>query len=496
MATVTGGWRGGRCVRGMGVLFMLVLGAGILTFGASLTWAQPLTEKSLKVTSDKASKRMVSEPDADKVPAQLLSEPFVRAGTLDKIAAIVEAQVISDQPVQPKIITQSEVDELIRPAMEEMRKKGEDFDLEALRKRGLEELIVRKLRDQKAAQLGVTVTDEDVDEIIAQVERKNNLPQGGLPAALRRDGIDYDRYRLQLNDQLLENRLQKRIIAPLVTVTDEELRILFNQTPTDQTREEEVHLGQILLDIPAGSSADAVEQLQEKASKLVASLREGKSLSSLASQYSIDPSGLKGGDVGWFKKGELPEKLEGVVFHMQKGEISEPLRSPDGFHIFKMIERRSKEVSQDAQPARYRYKARHILVKVNENRSEAEALEKIKEYREKIRKGTPFAQLAGEVSEDEGSAKDGGSLGWFEQGVMVEAFDNAMNTLKKGEVGEPVRTGFGWHLILLEDKESLSPNSFEAQKSMLEQRLMGTKIKDRYKQWLRDLRLRAFVEFP
>lgn len=420
-----------------------------------------------------------------------------RSEPLDRIVAIVDAQIISDQPAQPQIITQSEVDELIQPTVEQLRAKGEEVQLEAMRKRGLEELIVMKVRDQKAAQLGVAVTDEDVEDIIGQVERKNQLPPGALPDALRREGVDFDRYRRGLVDQLLESRLMKRVIMPLVSVTDEELRILYGQISTEQGRqEEEVHLGQVLLEIPGGASFDDVDRLREKALTLVASLREGKSLASLASQYSSDPSGLAGGDMGWFKKGELPESLEGDVFGLKKGEVSEPLRSPQGFHVIKMLDRRFKEVAAGASSTKYRFKARHILIKVDAGRSEADGLAKITGILEQVNKGAAFDKLAVDVSEDDNTSKDGGSLGWFDQGGMVEAFDVALQKLKKGQVSQPVRTPFGWHLIKLEDRESMNSDSFEAQRPMLEQRSLTTKAKDRYKQWLRDLRLRAFVEYP
>ncbi|MBF0110242.1 MAG: peptidylprolyl isomerase [Magnetococcales bacterium] len=429
-------------------------------------------------------------------PSSASGETVLQGGPLDRIVAVVEAQVISDQPVQPQIITLSEVDDLITPALEKLRAKGEEFDLEALRKRGLDELIVRKLRDQKAAQLGVTVTDDDIDDIIGQLERKNKLPPGGLPDALRREGIDYARYRRQLNDQILESRLMKRVIHPLISVTDDEMRLLFEQMARDQSREEEIHLGQILLEVPSGATFDEVDRLREKALDMARSLREGKSLAALASQFSSDSSGLSGGDMGWFKKGDLPENLERAVFHLDKEEVSEPLRSPQGFHIFKMLDRRLREVGLESRPGGERFKARHILVKVDANRSEEAARARIEEVRRKIEDGEPFEKWAAEVSEDANSARDGGHLGWFERGAMVEAFDKATGALKKGEVSAPVRTPFGWHLIKLEDRESLSPSSFEAQKPMLEQRLLATKAKDRYKQWLRDLRLRAFVEFP
>ncbi|MBF0421933.1 MAG: peptidylprolyl isomerase [Magnetococcales bacterium] len=420
----------------------------------------------------------------------------VPVGSVDRIAAIVEAQIVSDQPVRPQVITQSEVDDLIQPTIEKMRRSGEEFQLETLRKRGLEELIVRRLRDQKAAQMGVTVTDADVDEIIGQVERKNNLPAGGLAEALRHDGVDYDRYRAQLTDQIMESRLMKRAIMPLLTVTDDELRLLYDQLAQDKNREEEVHLGHIMLEVPSGASYDAMDRVKDKVKALMQSLREGKSFSALASQYSIDPSGLSGGDMGWIKKADLPENLQEVIMSLKTGDISPPVRSPQGLHIFKMIDRRVNETAPDPKSTGYRYRARHILIKVDGDHDEKNALAKIKGILEKIQGGASFEQVAKDSSEDDSNARDGGDLGWMETGTMLEAFSKAIRSLKKGQVSQPVRSQLGWHLIKLEDKESLDPGSFEAQKPALEQRLLATKAKDRYQQWLRDLRLRAYVEFP
>ncbi|MBF8271261.1 MAG: Chaperone SurA [Magnetococcales bacterium] len=473
------------------IAFLLLLGGVIWLPGREgLASNHETGEQSLKIVSG------LTDSDSEKSP-QATSLASVKPGAaLDRIVAIVEAQIISDQPVQPQIITQSEVDDLIEPTLDKLRQKGEDFQLESLRKRGLDELIVRKLRDQKATQIGVTVADDDIDDVIHQVERKNKLPPGSLPEVLRREGVDYQRYRQQLGDQLMETRLIKRVIWPLIAVTDEELKVLYNQTSLDKTGEEEVHLGQILLEVVAGSSPGDVARVQEKARTLADGLRTGKSLASLAGQFSSDSSGLAGGDMGWFKKGELPENLEKEVFQLQQGEVSEPLRSAQGFHVIQMIERRSRAISTQEQTASYRYKARHILIKVDANRDENTALAKIRQLREKIMDGKPFDQLATQNSEDVNTIKDGGNLGWFDQGVMVEAFDTAVKSLDVGQVSQPVKTPFGWHLIKLEDKQSLSSNSFEAQRPMLEQRLIATKAKDRYKQWLRDLRLRAFVEFP
>ncbi|MBF0437167.1 MAG: peptidylprolyl isomerase [Magnetococcales bacterium] len=473
--------------------------------GFVVCWQTPLAEAagqkgdlSRKSTANKPSStagkltRSLSDPSSGDAPLREATSE----GSVDRIVAIVEAQIISDQPVRPQIITLSEVDDLIKPTLDKMRSNGEDFQLEALRKRGLEELIVRKLRDQKASQLGVTVTDEDANEIIAQVERKNNLPPGGLPEALRHDGIDYERYRAQLFDQIMENRLIKRVIMPLLTVTDDELHLLYNQLAQDQSREEEFHIGQILLEIPSGASYSELDRVKEKAVALLQSLRDGKSFAALASQYSNDPSGLAGGDAGWVKKADMPENLQEILLPLKVGDISDPIRSPQGLHIFKMIDRRTKETPHDSQSSAYRYKLRHILITVGNKHDDKSSLAKIKELQDKIKGGAAFDQVAREYSEDDASVKEGGDLGWMEPDAILPAFAAALKNLTKGQISQPIKSQFGWHLLKLDDKESSNPNSFEAQKSALEQRLLGTKAKERYQQWLRDLRLRAYVEFP
>ena len=428
----------------------------------------------------------------------LLTAGGVQATVLDRIVAVVEAQTVSKDPVKPRIITQSEVDEVARPILNKLRASGEKVDAEKVRKRVLEELVMRALRDQKAAELDIKVTEEDILALFSQVERNNKLPPGSLPEALRSQGIDVERYRQSLHDQILRTRLINRRIRPQVRVADEEIDLLMRNAGGGGAAAE-VRLGQVLLHVEASESPIRVQAMRHQAEELVAQLREGASLSSIAGQFSNDPSGLSGGDMGWFKRGQLQPELEKAVFDQKKGAIAGPIRSPQGFHIFQVLDRRSVDSGSGIDTnLRTKVKARHILLKLtNEDGPEKEAatLEAITAILEKINGGADFSEMAKKHSEDS-TAEEGGDLGWFGEGSMVPSFEAAAFALEKGQTSKkPVRTPFGWHLIRLDDKKVIASDSYEAKRKELEQRILEAKVNAGYEQWLRDLRSRAFVEF-
>ncbi len=422
----------------------------------------------------------------------------VHASSLDRIVAIVEVQDLLDKEVKPQIITQSDVEELSKPLLSKLRQSGETVDLEKIWAHSLDELILRALRAQKATQLEIVVSDADIDAMVSQVERDNHLPLGSLPKAMAEQGIKFEQYRQGLKDQLLQARLINRAIRPLVTVSEEEIRDLY-ESVKNSPQAEEIRVGQILLQVEGNAAPAHAEQVYRQADMLVGKLREGSSLETLAGQYSNDASGLSGGDMGWFKRGELMPELERVVFDRDKGAVIGPLRSPQGFHIFKILDKRTQNRKAVEKS---KIKARHILIKVAEHTSAEEdaaakaLIQKIdRELLEKgkAEQGKAFIDLAQRYSQDP-TAKDGGDLGWFGEGMMVPAFEKVAFALAIGEVSAPVRTPFGWHLIRVEEKQFLDPDSLDAQRKELTERVQEAKTRARYKQWLRDLRLRSFVD--
>ena len=417
----------------------------------------------------------------------------LHAEVLDRIVAVVDTQNMLEKTVKPLIITQSEVDEVVHPLLRRLERSGEKIDREKIKKRALEELVLRALRTQKASQLGIVVEDKDVQGLMGQIEKDNRLPFGSLPQALAAQGIDLEIYKLGLKDKLLQSRLVSRVIRPIVNVSEEEIQALY-ETISNKPLFEEIRLGQILLPLEKKTSAIHVARIRYEAGKLAEKLRQGASLETLAGQFSEDSSGLSGGDMGWFKRGELLPQLEKLVFDLDKGAISDPIRSAQGFHVFKMLDKRSrnKVIKEKAK-----VKARHILIKVAKNASEREsaaALSKIKKIQQRLNAGAAFSEMAKKYSQD-ASAADGGDLGWFSEGLMVPVFEEAAFSLGIGETSGPVRTPFGWHLIHIDEKEFLNPTSLEAQRKELTERVAEAKTKALYDQWLRDLRQRSFVEF-
>ncbi|MBF0462871.1 MAG: peptidylprolyl isomerase [Magnetococcales bacterium] len=424
----------------------------------------------------------------------------VYAASLDRIVAVVELQ---DTPMdkaaeKPQIITQSDVEELSKPLLLRLRQSGEAVDPEKIWANSLDELILRALRTQKAAQLNVAVEQKDVDALVSQVEKENHLPMGALPKALAEQGINFEQYKQGLKDKLLQGRLISRVIHPLVTVSEEEIQELYTSV-RQKPQSEEIHLGQILLQVKGDAANELAERVHQQAELLVAKLRAGSSLETLAGQYSNDASGLSGGDMGWFKRGELLPDLEKVVFDRDKGAVVGPLRSAQGFHIFKILDKRT---SNQKAASRSKIKVRHILIKVAPDASEGESLAaraKVQEIAQALaqhppaEQGAAFAEQAQRYSQD-GTAKDGGDLGWVSEGLMVPSFEAAAFALAVGETSGPVRTPFGWHLIRVDEKQFLDPDSLEAQRKELTERVQEAKTRALYRQWLRDLRERSFVE--
>ncbi|MBF0626697.1 MAG: peptidylprolyl isomerase [Magnetococcales bacterium] len=420
----------------------------------------------------------------------------VEAGLSDRIVAVVEAGIISEKPVKPRIITASDVDEVARPMLARIGKEGGDVDPVVIRKRVLEELIQRVLREQQAEQLGITVDEKDIDAVMSQVEHNNNLPLGALPGALASQGIDLDAYRQGLRDQLMKGRLINKVIRPLVSVSPEEIQSLHRASEgTEGPRE--VRLGQILLAVDNTASNTRIEEKAELAEKLANQLKQGASLATLAGQYSDDPSGIEGGEIGWFKQGELMPEMESVVFSLKPGEVAAPFRTAQGFHVVMVLEKRQGRSKGASAAELTQVRARHILIKLSKEASPAEerqALESILKIRQEAMRGEDFAELARRYSQD-ATASEGGDLHWFGTGTMVAPFEEVAFRLPPREISQPVRTPFGWHLIRVEEKKSLAPGSLEAQGKELEERVMESKLQARYNQWLRDIRLRAYVEY-
>lgn len=424
----------------------------------------------------------------------LLPPATVQAKPLDRVAAIVGAQIISEKEVEPTIITQSEVEAVARPILDQLARKGSDVDPAKVRKKALEELIMRRLRQQEAERYKIKVTDQEVTALFGQMAKQNNLTPEQFAKAIHQQGMTQEQYLDDLRDQIVQSRILSKVIRQSVTVSDEEIKEL-HQTVGASGRSDEIHLGQILLTVEPNARPEKIQAVKELAKKLIGELKKGVHMATLASQYSDDASSLKGGDLGWFKRGQLQPEIEREVFPLQAGAVAGPIVTPGGLHILQVLERRSGSGMDQGNNQQAR--VRHILIKVPRKalpEEEEQALNKIEKIRQEIQGGASFEELAKKHSQDS-SNKEGGDLGWVGRGLMVKEFEEALFELQPGKVSTPVRTSFGWHLIKMEKVRTLNPSSLGAVRTELENRVREAKSQTKYRQWLRDLRLRAFVEY-
>lgn len=409
--------------------------------------------------------------------AQAVAAP---ARDLDRILVIVNDDVI----------TRSELGSRLPSIKQQLLKQRVRLPSdEVLNRQVLERMILERLQLQLAAQLGIQVNEAKVDQAFARLAEQNKLDVEQFKAALKAEGIPVAGFREQLREQLTIQQLLEREVNNRVSVSDSEVQAFI----ADRARRGEAvayNVGHILIAVPENANAAAVQAAERRARELVRELRNGADFEQTAVAQSQDSRALEGGGLGWRTAEQLPALFVSALKGMKPGEVSDVLRSANGFHILKLNAKRGG----DQRQAVVQQHARHILIKPSEIVSLAEAEAKARALRERIEQGADFAALARAHSEDPGSVGDGGDLGWVTPGQTVPEFERALSELKPGEVSQPVRTPFGVHLIqLLERREA----DVTVERSEMEARaqIRARKVDERYEQWLRQLRDEAYVEY-
>jgi peptidyl-prolyl cis-trans isomerase SurA len=400
---------------------------------------------------------------------------------LDRIVAIVNDDVITD----------SELGQRLRETRKqlELEKIAAPPDA-ALRKQLLERMVLERLQLQLAAQTGIRVGESDVDRAFETVARRNNLGAEEFRKALSQKGMDIAAYRNQLRDQLTIQQLLEREISNRITVTDSEVENFLENPQSRAGMDVSYQLSHILIGIPESASSEAIQAARKRAEDIRRQLDGGANFEQTAVSQSQGADALKGGSLGWKKAGELPELFLEALKTLPVGGTSEVLRSPNGFHILKLNNKRG-----DAQAeAVTQTHVRHILLRPSEILSLEDARQKLLALRERIENGEDFTALARAHSEDTGSAASGGDLGWTSPGQMVPEFEKAMNALKPNQMSQPVRSSFGLHLIQVLERRS-HDMSREREQAAARQQIHARKADERYEQWARQLRNEAFVEY-
>jgi len=354
----------------------------------------------------------------------------------------------------------------------------------------LERMIMEKLQMQFAKETGVQVDDVQLEGALQRIAMQNKFPTlSAFRTKLEKDGVDFAKFREEIRGEMLTGRLREREVDSKLVISEADIEAFLATQETQGNKGEELKLAHILVVVPEQATAASIGNYQRKAEEALAKLQGGAPFSQVAAGYSDAGDALQGGELGWRPTNQLPALFSGPLAGMKPGELSPLLRSPAGFHIIKLLDRRSSDTPVFITQTH----ARHILIKTSELVPENEAKARLQEIKRQIDKGADFAEQARLHSED-GSAAQGGDLNWISPGETVPQFEQAMDALKVGQVSGLVQSGFGWHLIQVLERRN-TDISAEQKKQQARQAIRAYKSDDAYQDWLRQLRDRAFIEY-
>jgi len=404
---------------------------------------------------------------------------------IDRVVAVVNTDVITLLELEARRLA---VERQLRQRRIEVPPADE------LRRQVLERMITDRAAVQAAREAGLRVDDAQLDRELARLAEDNRLTPAQLRAQVERDGIAFARFREDLRDEMLISRLRSREIEGRLQVSEADVdAFLAEQRQAAGTVAPEYLLSHILLRVPEGASAAQIERQRLRGEEILRQLERGGDFARLSAAFSDAPEAMSGGNLGWRAAERLPQLFLEAVESLKPGDPARLLRSPNGFHVLRLDDRRAGGGTLATAPV-LQTRARHILMRPSEITPQADVLRRLAEVRERLIAGrVEFADMARLYSVD-GSASRGGDLGWLLPGDTVSAFERAMNALKPGEISEPVRSEFGYHLIqVLERRTEVA--TVDRQRQAARGALRERRIEEETQDWLRQLRDRAFVEY-
>jgi peptidyl-prolyl cis-trans isomerase SurA len=434
-----------------------------------------------------AAPATAATPAAPPAPtaAPAATRPAEASGLLaDRIVAVVNDEIITRNELRTRV---SEV----KRALAQQGTALPPPDV--LDRQVLERMIDERAELQEAKDTGIRVEDAMVDRAIGRMAEQNNMPLAAFRQRVERDGTPYAVFRDEIRDQIAMSRLRDREVDSTVQVSEGEIdNFLAEQTGGD-VNAQELHLAEILVRVPEQATADQIEAARKKADDVYGQAQGGGDFAKLAVSYSDAPDNLTGGDMGWRLQERYPQLFLDAVTDLSAGQVAKPVKSPNGFHILKLVGRRKAVIGKTPFAAVTQTHVRHILLRVNEVMSANQARARLADIRERIVAGkATFEEMAKSYSAD-GSASRGGDLGQIYPGDTVPEFERTMNALKPGEISEPTETPFGMHLIQVIDRKS-EPLPDERLRQMARQALRERKADEAFQDWSRSIRDRAYVE--
>ncbi|HSN18785.1 MAG TPA: peptidylprolyl isomerase [Gammaproteobacteria bacterium] len=416
-----------------------------------------------------------------RAPSKPVTQAPAPGTVLDSVAAVVNEDVI----------LKSELDAQVAQTEKQIEARNTPLPApDVLQKQVLDQMVMTRLELAQAAQRGVTVSDDAVNQALSRIAQRNGITLDQLPEMLKQQGLDYDQYRKTLREQIIIQDLEQQVLADRLHITQQELDDQMRADQGSGNDETQYHVAQILVATPANPTPDDIAAARKKIDIIEQKLKSGTDFAAAAVAYSEGQKALEGGDIGWRKASELPTLFAPVVTQMKPGDFSEPLQSSSGFHIVKLIDvKRSDKRVMVTQTH-----ARHILVRTSAILNEQQAKTKIDNLYDQLKAGADFGKLATANSDDPGSAKQGGDLGWLDPGATVPEFQAAMDKLQPGEMSKPFQTQFGWHIVQVLGRRDIDKTD-EDRRNRAYQAIFARKSEEVIQQWLSELKDSAFIEY-
>jgi len=429
----------------------------------------------------------VAAPDAaTETATDADSSPQAAAGgnrqrqPLNRIVAIVNDD----------IILSSQLEEAITAVVKQLQEKDTPVpEQSVLVKQVLERLVMETLQLDLAETNGITIDDGTLNEEARQLAAQSDLSLTEFREVLESQGFSYADFREKLRKELLIQQVRRQMVSSRITVNDQEVDNMLATLKSSGQGDVEYHLAHILVAIPEGADEETAAAAEQRARDIHTRLHNGASFTDIAIAESDAQTALEGGDIGWRSLGQMPTLFLEPVKAMQVGDISDLIKSPGGYHIIKLLEKRGDERHIVAQT-----RARHILLKPDEVNSDEEVQARIEQLMIRLENGEDFGTLARANSQDPLSAARGGDLGWLSQGDTVPEFEEQMNRLQPGEISKPFKTQFGWHVLQVMDRRN-HDSTEEYERSKVRQLIRSRKYDEELFLWLRRLRDESYVDY-
>jgi len=406
---------------------------------------------------------------------------------LDGVAAVVDDGVV----------LKSELTERMDIVMQNLRQQQRQMTAEQRRplpplsvveEQVLDQLVLRRIQLQRAERLGIVVGDEMLNQAMSAVAQENGITLEQLPAALGAEGIDYALYRQETREQIMIEQLVQRDVIARIDITPRELQQCLARSATSLAEDVDYNLSHILISLSPSATREQAAAARAEIDEIYAQLEEGADFAQLAVTHSDGQFALEGGSLGWRKGAQLPTLFADIVVQMEPGRISDPIQSASGFHIVRVNDIRGAQAVMVDQ-----IRARHILMQPNEILDEATVEQRLSGLREDILSGDDFGAIAQALSEDPASAADNGDLGWVVPGDFVPEFAQRLEQLEIGELSEPFRTRFGWHIVEVTERRTYDTTE-EVKEQRCAESIRASKVEEQQQLWLQQIRDQAFVD--